>query len=49
MADERRTKHDQDLHGDFEEFAKAMQKGAPRLSDADIKEFLAEEEALKTE
>jgi hypothetical protein len=49
VADERRAKHDQDLYADFEEFAKAMQKGEQPLSDADLKEFLAEEEALETQ
>jgi len=49
VADERRAEHDEHVYGDFEEFAKAMQKHEPRLSNADVKEFLAEEEALTTE
>jgi hypothetical protein len=48
IADERRAEHNQSIYGDFEAFAKAMQKHKPPLSDADLKAFLAEEKALES-
>jgi len=49
IADERRAEHDESIYGDFEAFAKAMQKHTPRLSDAHLKDFLAAEKALESE
>jgi hypothetical protein len=49
VADERRAEHDKDLYGDFEAFAKEMQKGEAHLSEADLKDFLADEKALEGE
>jgi hypothetical protein len=47
VADERRAEHDESVYGEFEAFAKAMQKHKPSLSDADLKRFLAAEKALE--
>jgi hypothetical protein len=47
IADERRAEHDESVYGEFEAFAKAMQKHKPSLSDADLKRFLAAEKALE--
>jgi len=49
IADERRTEHDESIYGNFEAFAKAMQKHKPLLSDTDLKDFLAAEKALEIE
>jgi len=49
IADERRAEHDESIYGDFEAFARTMQKHKPRLSDAQLKDFLAAEKALESE
>jgi hypothetical protein len=49
IADERRAEHDESIYGDFEAFAKAMQKHKPPLDDAQLKDFLAAEKALESE
>lgn len=49
IADERQAAHDDSLFSEFEAFAKAMQKYEHHLTDADLKDFLAEQKALEGE
>ncbi len=49
IADTRSAAHDKSLYSDFERFAKAMRKHEAHLSDADLKDFLADEKALEAE
>src|SRR5262245_6415086 len=49
IADQRRDAHDESLYNDFEAFAKATRKNEPDLSEADLKDFLADEKALESE
>jgi len=48
IADERRAAHDESLWSDFEAFAKAMRKNEKHLNKADLKDFLAGEQALES-
>jgi len=48
IADERRVAHDDSLWSDFERFAKAMQNNAPNLTEAELKDFLADEQSLES-